>query len=113
MHCAQWSETTIPAKDMESMDGAGIYDERDVRNVLLSIEGGVTSDVVRQAVSQLSTVLKLSLTNFALSGFKDEPELQRRRQSNDNDGPMLRIGAPRSVLCIGYHALLYLDSDDC
>jgi hypothetical protein len=117
IHCAQWHEDAIPADDMEN--GEGIYDASDVRSILLRINGGVTSAVVRQAVTQLETNLRTALTSFSTSGFKNEPEMssfreavdkttataisaikdstvQLRLQSEGSSSSMLRIGAPKT-----------------
>ena len=100
VHCAQWRENAIPADEMEGMQG--IFDEREVRSVLLRINGGVTSGVVRRAVEELEGSLRLALSSFALSGKRSEPELTSFRSEISSsrvlmgsiDGSMLRIGAP-------------------
>ena len=88
VHCAQWNDEAIPASDMENMQA--IYDETDVRSVLLKLNGGVTSDAVRQAVTQLDTALKAALSSFKLNGRRSEPELQGLQQALDREAASIR-----------------------
>ena len=79
----------------------GIFDKSEARSVLLRINGGVTSDVVRKAIARLDDGLRSALSSFSLSGKRNEPELNSFRDQISKDvvlqsidGSMLRIGAP-------------------
>ena len=88
VHCAQWNEEAITASDMENMQA--IYDETNVRSVLLKLNGGVTSAAVRQAVTQLDAALKAALSSFKLNGRRSEPELQGLQQALDREADSIR-----------------------
>ena len=98
LHCREWKENTISAEDMETMEG--IYDEEDVRGVLLRVQGGVTSDVVRTAITQLDEALQFALSNFTVSGSRDRAELTSR-DTLIAGSAMLEQVLPRSMLRIG------------
>lgn len=94
IHCSQWRQDTIRADQMESL--SSLYDEEDVRGLMLRVEGGVTSDVLRDAVSRLDQTLRLALSNFSMSGFRNEAERVKSQQKNGNSvfRGMVRTGAP-------------------
>ena len=105
VQCRQWADDSIPASDMLSMTSK-IYDEKDVRGTLLKMHGGVTSAVVREAVSKLASTVRDALNAFALSGFSEQAELQAISSATEGDAvkiqqlasingtSMLRLGAP-------------------
>lgn len=89
IHCDTWIKNSIPEKDM--VNRFGLYsEEKDVRSTLSRVNGGVTSDVLRQAMESLKTTLAVALANFTASGVLNEAELQ-----STDGGVKMRIGAPR------------------
>jgi hypothetical protein len=74
VHCSKWIENSINETDM--LTRSSLYDEKDVRCTLLSFDGGVTSEVLRNATETLKMLLTVALTSFASTRYKDEAELQ-------------------------------------
>jgi hypothetical protein len=67
VHCSEWQEDIISTSQMES-DQSGMYSSEDVRGILMKINGGVTSEAIRQALLQLDSKLQAALLAFSLAG---------------------------------------------
>jgi len=68
-HCTQWLEDSIEA---DRMGSPGLYDESDVKDVLLRLDGGVTSNVVLDSVLTLAKRLQTALLAFEKSGIPSQ-----------------------------------------
>lgn len=66
IHCSQWLEDSIIADEMDSMPG--LYDESNIKDVLLRLDGGVTSAVVLDSVLALARRLLTAFSSFEKSG---------------------------------------------
>jgi hypothetical protein len=56
VHCSEWIENSINETDM--LTRSSLYDEKDVRGTLLSFDGRVTSEVLRNATETLKMLLR-------------------------------------------------------
>ena len=88
IHCGQWNEDSVSEEDM--LHVGSLFDEPDVRGMLLRIKGGVTSSVLAQAVANLTQTLKYAMGNFSVTGFKSE----REASAAQGISSMARVGAP-------------------
>lgn len=90
IHCAHWREDSIPADQMETL--SSLYDEADVRGLMLRLEGGVTSEVLSSAVAALEGTLRYAISNFTASGSRMHAETVV--SSDSAASSMARAGAP-------------------
>jgi hypothetical protein len=97
-------QDSITADDMEKW--TGLYDEEDVRSILLRLDGGVTSSVLLDAVLNLTNTMISAMGAFVQSGFPSQTELYNwgvvRTRTASSSGSsqgrvppnMARVGAP-------------------
>jgi hypothetical protein len=84
-----------PISEHEMLEQTSLYDEEDVRGTLMRINGGVTSEVLKNATDVLKVILWSTFKIFSKTGHRSEAELQGNEwSSNDEMRRFLRIGAP-------------------